>query len=201
MQDIMTFPECAIVDEDSTGEDPSSSKKRLHKCIDSLTSLISSLDPKRGYTLPEENRIYPDTVIDREEFASSIYRNLPKAIDWKKIALEQLNETYEECLEEDWDGYNANPISREAYLEAINFLEMLPFSLPIPDILPEPDGGIGLEWYKKGNYVFIASVSGNNTINYAGLFGESNEIHGKEYFGDSIPNVIIESIQRLFPRG
>lgn len=126
--------------------------------------------------------------------------DLGGTIDWTDCALESLNEVYEECLEPNWDGYGAAAISPEAYFEASKLLRIIPTSFPMPEILPEPEGEIGLEWYKRENHVFVVSVAGNNIITYAGLFGENNEIHGTEYFGDSIPKVIIDSVERLFPR-
>ncbi len=68
----------------------------------------------------------------------------------------------------------------------------------MPDILPEPDGGIGLEWYKEKGFSFVISVSGKNIITYVGRFGKNNEIYGSEDFTDSVPIVILNGLKRLF---
>jgi len=100
-------------------------------------------------------------------------------------ALQSLNEVFEECSEEGWDGYDALPITEEAYFEAIKLIKSLPVtSFPMPEVTPVPNGKIGLEWYREKRQVFVASVSGRNEIVYAGLFGV-NKSHGTEYFGDS----------------
>ena len=113
--------------------------------------------------------------------------------------LKVLQEVYQECLEPNWDGYNASPITHETYSEANKILKLIPPSFPLPDILPEPDGEIGLEWYKEKDFVFSISLGGKNIITYAGLFGKNNEVHGTEYFTDSIPKTILDFLRRLFP--
>ncbi|MFQ5779359.1 MAG: hypothetical protein ACE5HN_01075 [Nitrospiria bacterium] len=103
-----------------------------------------------------------------------------------------------DCREGGWDGYGAKPLSDKAYFEAVKLLDLLPSYLALPEVVPEPTGDIALEWYKENKFTFVLSVSGNNTITYAGIFGAGNEIHGTENFTESIPRVIIENIQRLF---
>ncbi len=113
-------------------------------------------------------------------------------------ALQSLNEVFEECSEEGWDGYDALPITEDAYFEAVKLIKSLPLTaFPMPEVTPEPNGEIGLEWYRKERQVFVASVSGRNEIVYAGLLGV-NKSHGTEYFGDSLPSVILENLKRLY---
>lgn len=112
-------------------------------------------------------------------------------------AVNALDDVYQECCEANWDGYGAEPTSEDAYQEAFKLLGLLPSSIPLPEIVPEPSGGIGLEWSRGKRFVFVASVRGENFITYAGIFGV-NKTHGKEYFGDSLPLVIVENIRRLY---
>ena len=112
--------------------------------------------------------------------------------------IQSLNEVFDECSEEGWDGYDALPITKNAYIEAKRLIESLPLtSFPIPEVVPESSGEIGLEWYRKKRLVFTVSVSGSNEIIYAGLFG-TNRAHGTEYFGDLLPSVILENLKRLY---
>jgi len=75
--------------------------------------------------------------------------------------LQSLDEVFDECSEEGWDGYDALPITKYAYIEAKRLIESLPLtSFPIPEVVPEPSGEIGLEWYREERQVFVASVSG-----------------------------------------
>jgi len=124
--------------------------------------------------------------------------DLEGTIDWTDFALETLDEIYEECSGANWDEYNAQPISREKYSEASKLLRMLPNSFPVPDILPEPDGGIGLEWYQDKDFSFAISITGKNIITYVGQFGKNNQIYGTETFTDSVSDVILNGLKRLF---
>tara|TARA_Y100000310_G_scaffold145276_1_gene144608 strand:+ start:289 stop:618 length:330 start_codon:yes stop_codon:yes gene_type:complete len=99
---------------------------------------------------------------------------------------------------EKWDGLGANPITTIAIEEASRLLMEFPSSYPLPDIVPEPGGDIALEWYKDKNNVFVISFSGNNVISYAGLFGENNKTYGTEFVKDSIPESILDNINRIF---
>ncbi len=120
------------------------------------------------------------------------------AVNWTEVTLNELDELFEECSEQNWDEYEAVPISHETYSEAIKLVNLLPASYPQPDISPEPDGGIGFEWYKEKGYTFVISVYGKNAISFAGIFGRGNEIHGTEIFNNIVPSFIHESLKRLF---
>ena len=113
-------------------------------------------------------------------------------------AMESLIDVYKECSVADWDGYGANPVSKESVFEASKFIDLIPSSFPMPQVIAEPSGEIGLEWVKDKGLIFAISFSGNNMISYAGIFG-SNKTHGTEYFGDTIPPAIIENLRRLYP--
>jgi len=110
--------------------------------------------------------------------------------------LHSIDELYGECSTEGWDGYDALPITEDTCEEAKRFIKSLPINFPMPEIVPEPNGGIGLEWSKGNRLIFVASVSGKNEIVYAGLYG-MNKSHGTEYFIDTLPPAIIENLKRF----
>ena len=136
-------------------------------------------------------KIYKEKVIDRLRETETIGRSLEKT---RRL----LQEVFQECSDKNWDGYNALPVTEDAYYEADKLLEMLPSSIPMPDeITPEPDGCISLEWYKGKRMLFSISLSGNYEIVYAGLFGPDKD-NGTAYFGVSLPKKIVEKIQVLY---
>jgi hypothetical protein len=124
--------------------------------------------------------------------------------EWRKAetlgrldeVISSIDELCRECSIEGWDGYDAPPVAGDACDEAKRFIKSLPVNFPMPEIVPEPNGGIGLEWSKGNRLIFVASVSGKNEIVYAGLYG-MNKSHGTEYFGDILPQAIIENLKRL----
>ena len=111
-------------------------------------------------------------------------------------ALTSLAAVNEEACVDNWDSYGAKPLSGAAATEAKRFLQMWPSSLPFPEIAAEPDGDIALEWIEARRLMFSLSISGNNRIAYAGVFGV-NETHGTEYFGDVIPRIVLDSVRRV----
>jgi len=136
----------------------------------------------------------------------TIAGELKKAIDhirdstsygWSlKEAIGIINEIKEEANIENWDSYGAKPVKIEALNDVRKFIEFIPSSIPLPDIMPEPDGDVGIEWRNNKNYIFSISFPGNNKIIYAGVFG-INETHGIESFTDTIPKNVMENIRRL----
>lgn len=113
--------------------------------------------------------------------------------------LQSLDTIIDECSDPGWDGYDAQPIREEAYIETRRLIRSLPTTsfIPMPDITPMPNGEIALEWSKGKRRIFVASVSGNNELTYAGLFG-MNKAHGTEYFGDTLPSVLLENLKRIY---
>ncbi len=58
----------------------------------------------------------------------------------------ELEKTFSECSQANWDGYDAALVSIDSYSEAKTFLDDLPVLFPSPHIVPQPDGGITFEW-------------------------------------------------------
>lgn len=112
-------------------------------------------------------------------------------------ALNALREVFEECSEDNWDGYGASAVSINTYLESRRFLQALPTTIPIPEITVDPDGEIAFEWYVRPRRVLSVSVGSDNILTYAGIFGIS-KTHGTEYFREELPAAILSNLQRLF---
>jgi hypothetical protein len=110
--------------------------------------------------------------------------------------LAALFEVYKECSKADWDGYGATAITTDTYEEAKRIIKLLPSSISMPEIVPEPSGEIGLEWRRGKRQIFVMSVRGRHKISYAGLFS-GNTIHGSEYFDETLPVRIMENLRRL----
>lgn len=111
-------------------------------------------------------------------------------------ALEALITTYRECMAEDWDGSGAAAATLVDLSAAERFLRTLPTSVRSPEISVDPDGEFAFEWYNDGD-VLSVSIGRDSKISYAARFGRSR-IHGTEFFGDEVPRVITENLERLF---
>ena len=138
--------------------------------------------------------------LDLKKYYSAAIKQFRKTETlWPLDELHQrLDEVFEECSQEGWDGYDAIPISEAAYHEAKKLIERIPVTIiPMPELIPEPNGEIAFEWYRGSRKIFVASVSGKNEIIYAGLFG-INKTHGTEFFGDNLPFTILNNLIRLY---
>jgi hypothetical protein len=145
-------------------------------------------------------------VIDNIEGEDDFSDEYPLAIEVKTEKQEYAKEplyrdlyrVYRECSESDWDNDGADPINEQTFLEAVMLLDQLPSELPLPEVIPEPTGNIAFEWYKGKRNVYVISIGGKSTIEYAGLFGRHSKTYGAEYFSDELPGLIVSHILRLF---
>ena len=96
------------------------------------------------------------------------------------------------------EEYSAKPLLKEAYVQADKMISLLPSQFPAPEISPEPDGRVGFEWYVEKGLSLVISVGADNTIYYAGRFGNQNKANGSERFKDAIPKAILDNLTRLF---
>ncbi len=115
---------------------------------------------------------------------------------WEKIFI-QLFEIADYCSVEDWDGYGATPVNLFAIKQIREFLSQLP-DLPIPEIIPDNDGSIALQWYRdKGNQLII-SFNGEPELVYSGIFNYQNRSRGFELFSTYIAESILDLIKRIY---
>jgi hypothetical protein len=63
---------------------------------------------------------------------------------WRGAAREKIEEFAR--MPENWDGYGARRISAETTQNALSTLEMFPHNVPMPDIIPNPNGTLSFEW-------------------------------------------------------
>jgi len=115
----------------------------------------------------------------------------------KDALIQEIDDVFEECSVDNWDGYDAKAISIDSCREAIRFVRSLPTMIPLPEIAVDPDGEVALEWYEGPRKVFTVSIGSRNEITYAGLFG-FNKVNGTECFYDEIPKAILDNLDRLF---
>ena len=89
----------------------------------------------------------------------------------KAMAISALRKMANECADEDWDGYGAGAIDPLSVWNAEDFIRALPDNLPMPEVSPEPDGSVSLDWIRSRNQIFSVSIGANNRLAYAWLDG------------------------------
>lgn len=113
-----------------------------------------------------------------------------------KGAFDELNQVYADCLEPNWDGYGATPVSEGTYRLAYHFLEALPLGTPLPSFGAEPDGHLTLEWNRSPRWTLSISVSPEGDLHYAALLG-TRKAYGTEPFFGFAPRTIRDLIQQV----
>jgi len=141
-------------------------------------------DCARDFTVNRESlRGAPPPVLERRMLVSPAY-----------VALD---EVFDRCSRRGWDGHRAQAISRATYDRARLFLESLPSTVPAPDIVPETDGDIAIEWERGPQHMFSVSIGAMGRVNFVGVYGEE-ERHGIEPFDGVISPDLLFYIRKLF---
>ena len=111
--------------------------------------------------------------------------------------LGELSDVATECSERGWDGYDGEPVRREAVAEAALFVEHLPAGVRAPEgVVPEPDGSVGLEW-RRGAKILVVSFAGNRRVAYAASLG-GNRDRGIHAFVREVPDIVKSILQGHF---
>jgi hypothetical protein len=117
-------------------------------------------------------------------------------VDSHRRLLREIEEVFEKCASDNWDGYGAKGISVLTYANALAFLLRLPTNAPMAEITAEPDGDIAFEWYLSPDRVLAVSIGRDNTLTYAGRFGSATT-YGTEIFEGDTPWTILKNLGRL----
>jgi hypothetical protein len=91
---------------------------------------------------------------------------------------------------------DSTPIQRNTAEAAIEFAYLLPRSLPIPEVTPDPDGDISFDWFGPSGKMFSVSVDARGRLAYAGRFAETSKVHGTEQLSENCPQEIIRGIAK-----
>lgn len=112
-------------------------------------------------------------------------------------AAAELGRLARECAEVGWDGFTGKAIPNVVLVRAARFLCALPPWMAAPDIVPEADGNVAIEWYFAPHRSFSVSIGEQGALHYAGLFGGEEEIHGLAPFLDEVPQSVVQLLARL----
>lgn len=115
--------------------------------------------------------------------------------------LKELEEIYNQCSENNWDGYNAIKISKRDFDIVKNIIFNWNENLTLPNLGCTPQGDFTFEWYKDiNNFISITiyiNIKEEIIFYYAGYINGSL-IHGNcEYNKDYLPEIILNYIGDL----
>ena len=107
-----------------------------------------------------------------------------------------LDDISHRCGQSNWDGDNSDPILPVTCDHALRLIEALPADVGHPDITPEPDGHILLEWYHSPARVLAVSISSEGVLYWSGLDDAVRET-GAVKFDQNIPTNLLNWIRRI----
>lgn len=163
-------------------------------------------------TLPPVNEIAYDVEIETSvqnthyETIISTYHVTPKRLNQfyghqkgevfdKSPAFEQLMEIAK--LHADWDGYGAEEICKECIDNAKSIISALPANVPPPDIFPNTNGTITLEWEADAG-IFSIEIGKESFSSFIDASSGIRYCH--EPYAQGMPDFVNLAIRELFPQ-
>jgi hypothetical protein len=92
------------------------------------------------------------------------------------------------------DGTFASP---EAIGRTIELLNLLPSTVPLPDVVVESDSEIGLDWDEGARRVVSLTVRDNPMVGFSALLG-AEPLYGRTPFAGEVPRTIQFLLRRLY---
>ncbi len=115
---------------------------------------------------------------------------------WAESALQELDETRTEASVKGWDGYGAEPMDPDAYINARLFLEGMPTTAPAPEISADPDGDVALDWSFGPCKALSVSISRTGRCSFAWMRGHRT-YRGTDWLDDGVPGSIADALWQL----
>jgi hypothetical protein len=113
----------------------------------------------------------------------------------KASVLSQIQALVTECARSGWDANEAEPVSTCAAIRAGDFICALPEGFPLPELAPEPDGSISLDWIRSRNRILSLSVGTSDRLPFAWVEGASKGHAVGLFDGKNISPDILERIR------
>jgi len=111
------------------------------------------------------------------------------------------NGMFDDCMESNWDGYDADPLTHKILERTKELLKNLYEYCP-PDLFPDPQGNMVLEWYHDKDNIITVSVA-EDQITFlwltGGMIGYSGGSSGDLKLSEHIVDVLDENF-RIIPK-
>lgn len=139
-----------------------------------------------------------NVIIPRQDPITFQVRAFDNSSAWKQAVVE-LNEIKQNCTRNNWDNAGSAKVESQTVKYAQELIERMPNNLPLPEISPDPDGNINLEWYADKDFVFEISVDRNKNLYYAGRL-PGQKISGREEFMGTFPEIVERHLRQFINR-
>ena len=100
----------------------------------------------------------------------------------------KLNAVFKLARKEGWDDDGAAPITDSVFFNATKLLAAMPLDLPLPELVPDNDGYLELEWYDgdSGRNCSLY-VTDTNLMLFAAYYDDDERLSGRFNFSGEIP--------------
>lgn len=115
----------------------------------------------------------------------------------KESLISQLWSLADECGADDWDGEGALALKDGAIGTAVSFITALPAGLPLPEIAPDPDGEVSLDWIVSKTRMFSLSCGTSSRLAYSWLDGTDKGHAVASFDGWRVPERILQGIRSI----
>jgi len=112
-------------------------------------------------------------------------------------ALADLDKLVQECATPDWDAHGATPAHGSAARRAARLLRVLPAGLPAPEIGPEPDGSISLDWMCSRQKLLSVSVGTGDRLACAWVAGSHRGHEVVRFDGKLAPQRLLRCLEKI----
>lgn len=92
--------------------------------------------------------------------------------DPRNKTFQELQSLKSECSQSNWDGYGAEPLSTEVFIQAQRFVESFPLDFVAPEISAASNGDISFDWAQTPFRIVSVGISANGYLHFAGLHGQ-----------------------------
>lgn len=113
---------------------------------------------------------------------------------------EEIDRVVADCSQPDWNGEGSAAISPASVRNVKRFIARLDLTArPIPDVIPEPDGDLALEWHRDDSRWVIASFCPDGSVTYACRMGEGNKATGTSRSTDEFARLVGGFLALVYP--
>jgi hypothetical protein len=96
---------------------------------------------------------------------------------------------------QDAGGQRVNP---EAFSRAWSLLELIPNDFPLPAVVVEADGSIGLDWDVSPDHLLSLTIRSERAVGFSALM-HGEPMYGRTVVADRLPETLRSLLKRLYP--
>lgn len=126
------------------------------------------------------------------------FRNKSTAVKSSRSPMiDELSSIYADCQMANWDGNGADPIGIDTINQTKLLLDAIPQGVMAPELAPEPDGRVSLDWLVARNRILSISLGSGSTIPFAYSNGLSRGHGVTEFSQGRFPRDLFELLRLI----